>query len=310
MVEKLGFIDKALEKAKSLPPRKEPAVTAPQPEGRLEELPPAWEPAPASYPLPALGEKIDYTITRVVPVDFDFLRRQKIVAGDNHEAVAEEYKLIRTHILHRTKAENLNTIMITGPRPNEGKTLTAINLAISLAQEVNQTVLLVDADLRNPSIHRYLGLPDGPGLVDYLMAGVTIPDLLIHPEGLPKLVVLPGGRPVSEAAELISSPLMGELVKELKNFYPNRYVLFDLPPLLSFADALAFAPLVDALVLVVEMGRTPREDISNCLELLSKYNVLGSVLNKVAPDEHRHKYYYYRPPSQSFPKNIFSRWLK
>ncbi len=262
-------------------------------------------------PLPALGERIEYTITRVVPIDEDLLRRQKIITGkDNHE-VAEEYKLIRTHILQRTKADNLNTIMLTGPRPNEGKTLTAINLAISLAQEVNQTVLLVDADLRQPAVHHYLGLPEGPGLVDYLLAGVTIPDLLIHPEGLAKLVVLPGGRPVSEAAELMTSPLMGELVKELKHFYPNRYVLFDLPPLLAFADALAFAPLVDALVLVVEMARTSREDIQNCLELLQNYRVLGAVLNKVTPEEHLHQYhYYYQQKDKASQKNFFLRWFK
>ncbi len=308
----MSFIDKALEKAKTVPPKKEQVITAPKPEPVAEDLAPLWEPpGPASLPLPALGERIEYTITRVVPIDEDLLRRQKIITGkDNHE-VAEEYKLIRTHILQRTKADNLNTIMLTGPRPNEGKTLTAINLAISLAQEVNQTVLLVDADLRQPAVHRYLGLPEGPGLVDYLLAGVTIPDLLIHPEGLAKLVVLPGGRPVSEAAELMGSPLMGELVKELKHFYPNRYVLFDLPPLLAFADALAFAPLVDALVLVVEMARTPREDIQNCLELLQNYRVLGAVLNKVTPEEHLHQYhYYYQQKDKASQKNFFLRWFK
>jgi Mrp family chromosome partitioning ATPase len=156
---------------------------------------------------------------------------------------------------------------------------------------VNQTVLLVDADLRSPSIHRYFGIPRGEGLVDHLTAGVPINELLIHPEGLGKLVLLPGGRPATQAPELINSPLMGELVQDLKHYYPGRYVLFDLPPLLNFADALAFAPLMDGIIVVVEAGKTSREDIERCQEMLKKFNLLGFVLNKLeilGPD-----YYYY-----------------
>jgi len=186
---------------------------------------------------------------------------------------------------------------LTGLQAGEGKTLTAINLAISLSQEVDKTVLLVDADLRRPAIHEYLGLHKGPGLVDYLSVfSQPIPEVLVHPESFAKFVVLPGGRQVSEAAELISSPMMVELVEELKHFYPDRYVLFDLPPVLSFADALAFAPLMDGIILVVEKGKTSKEDIHRCLELLKDFPVLGTVLNKVEgkeqgyyyPEYHRH----------------------
>lgn len=234
--------------------------------------------------------EIQYTFTRTVPVSAEQLLSQKIITGALNDTVGEDYKLIRTQIVQRTKAENKNLLMVTGPLPGEGKTLTATNLAISLAQEMDKTVLLVDADLRRPSVHEYLGLPRTPGLADYLTDGRNLSELLVHPEGFTNFVVLPGGRPIREAAEFISSPLMAELVKELKRFYPDRYVLFDLPPMLCFTDALAFAPLVDGIVLVMERGKTPRGDIQRCLRLLEEFPVLGLVLNKV---ERKGEGYYY-----------------
>lgn len=274
----MSFIDKALERAKA---------TRQQETGGTEQKP-TTQPE-ASKPLPIVGNlggsgaplEICYTVTKSLPVDFEYLKANHIIAGNNYPEVAEEYKLLRTHILHRTKKDHLNTIMFTGPRPNEGKSLTTINMAISIAQEVDQTVLIVDTDLRNPSVHSYFGLPGKKGLVDFLKGGVPIPELLIHPEGISKLVLLPGGKPSTDAAELIKSPQMVDLVQELKHCYADRYVLFDLPPLLNFADALAFAPLVDGIVLVVEAGRTSREDIEQCLTMLKEFTILGFVLNKV-----------------------------
>ena len=220
--------------------------------------------------------------------------------------MAEEYKLLRTHILQKTKKENLNTIMFTGPRPNEGKSLTTINVAISISQEIDQTVLIVDADLRNPSVHKYFGISGKKGLVDFLKGGIPIPELLIHPEGIGKLVILPGGKPAGDAAELIKSPQMVDLVHELKHCYHDRYVLFDLPPVLNFADALAFAPLVDGIVLVVEAGRTTREDLAQCLEMFKNFNVLGFVLNKVDRKEGGDPYSdYYQADVFKKPKKKF-----
>ena len=257
-----------------------------------------------------MGE-IHYTVTRTVPVSAEKLRSQRIVTGASDDPVGEAYKLLRTHVVQRTRAENKNILMLTGPQAGEGKTLTAINLAISLSQEVDKTVLLVDADLRRPAIQEYLGLPKGPGLVDYLSGSRSIPEVLVHPEGFAKFVILPGGRPVSEAAELISSPMMVELVEELKHFYPDRYVLFDLPPMLSFADALAFAPLMDGIILVIEKGRTSKEDIHRCLELLKDFPVLGTVLNKVEGKEQGYYYpEYHRHEEGSAGEKSWWGWLR
>ena len=288
---KLSFIDKALEMAKTLHKKKEKPEVPP-----LAESIPVGSPPVGSAILTEreiIPQDISYTATRTMAVDRETLRRNKLIAGGGEveAAVAEGYKLLRTHILQRTKAEGRNTLMITGPQPGDGKTFTAINLAISIAQEVNQSVLLVDADLRSPSIHRYFGLRVREGLVDHLTKGVPLHELLINPEGLPKLVLLPGGRPITQASELISSHLMADLVQELKHYYPNRYVLFDLPPLLTFADALAFAPVVDGIIVVVEAGKTSREDIERCQEMLKKFNVLGFVLNKVEMLPSGYNYY-------------------
>ena len=286
----MSFIDKALERAKES--RQKEEVAADKKAGPTPEV---QRPLPVMGNLGSVGtpQEICYTVTKSLPVDFDYLKENHIIVGENYPLVAEEYKLLRTHILQKTKKENLNTIMFAGPRPNEGKSLTTINVAISIAQEIDQTVLIVDADLRNPSIHKYFGISGKKGLVDFLKGGIPIPELLIHPEGIGKLVILPGGKPAGDAAELIKSPQMVDLVHELKHCYHDRYVLFDLPPVLNFADALAFAPLVDGIVLVVEAGRTTREDLEQCLEMLKNFKVLGFVLNKVDRKEGGDSYYDY-----------------
>ncbi len=308
----MDFLDKALEKAKAAKPqdakpRAPEAAQTPAAPG----LSPPRTPPPVSGAGAAVGE-IHYTTTRTLPVNAAWLQSRRIVTGASDDKVGEAYKHLRTQIVQRTRAENKNLLMVTGPLPNEGKTLTAINLAISLSQEVGQTVLLVDADLRRPAVHDYLGLPRQAGLVDYLSGSKTIPELLVHPEGFAKLVVLPGGRPIAEAAELVSSPMMVDLVEEVKHFYPDRYVIFDLPPMLSFADALAFARLMDGIILVVEMGKTPREDIQRSLELLKDFPVLGTVLNKVAGTDSGYYYYpdYHDPDDRPAAPSGWRAWLK
>ena len=304
----MGFIDKALEKAKAEKQKTQgnPAdIEAATPTG----VPPEMAPPLAGSDVP-IGE-IRYSTTRTVPVQMEVLRRHRIITGSDDNVVREEYKILRTHILQRTIAEQKNTLMITGALPGEGKTLTAINLAISLSHEVHKTVLLVDADMRSPSIAKYFGFSRGKGLVDYLAGEASLPDLLVHPEGFDKLVILPGGRPVPGAAELIGSPMMGNLVQELKHFYPDRYVLFDLPPVLSFADPLAFAPFVDGIILVVEEGKTPRESIQKCVEVLKPFPLIGSVLNKVDTRAHESYYYYsYKNKEGGNWKKRLPGWFK
>ncbi len=228
--------------------------------------------------------EINYSQTRTETVGQATLRKHLIVNAFPQGEYADAYKILRTQVLQRLKENDWNVLAVTSPGEDEGKTLTAINLAISLAMEVNYTVLLVDANLRHPSIHDQLGLPASKGLSDYLLEDVEISELLVHPQNLEHVVLLPGGKAVQNSSELLNSPKMAQLVAELKTRYPGRIVIFDLPPVLSASDALAFSPYVDAALLVLEEGKTKQDDARRALELLDCTNVLGTVLNKANRD--------------------------
>ena len=223
---------------------------------------------------------INYTRTRTVAVADDLLQERRIISGQEQNSYMDAYRILRTQVLQRLKENSWNSLAITSPGVSEGKTLTAINLAISLAMEVDYTVLLVDADLRHPSVHNYFGLDTGYGLSEYLTDNKPIDELLVHPANIPRFIILPGGKSLTNSSEMLSSPKMVRLVEDLKTRYPSRIVIFDLPPLLSAADALAFSPYVDAALLVIEEGKTQTEDAKRAVNLLQGTNLIGTVLNK------------------------------
>lgn len=223
---------------------------------------------------------VTYTHTRTISVAGNLLREKRIVTGLEQNAFTNAYKILRTQIFQRLREKNWNSVAVTSTGINEGKTLTAINLAINLSMEVNCTVLLVDADLRHPSVHSYFGFEAEHGLSDYLTADKPLSELLVHPEEIPGFVILPGGKPLINSAEMLNSQKMARLVEELKTRYPSRIILFDLPPLLSSADTLAFSPYVDAALLVIEEGKTQAEDVKRAMGLLQGTSVIGTVLNK------------------------------
>lgn len=232
------------------------------------------------------SEPLSYTHTRTVDVAKNVLRENRIVTALEQNAFTDAYKILRTQVHQRLREKGWNSLAITSPGINEGKTLTAINLAISLAMEVNYTVLLVDADLRHPSVHTYFGLDPEYGLSDYLTADKPLSELLFHPADIPRFAVLPGGKALVNSSEMLNSPKMVRLVEELKTRYSSRIILFDLPPLLSAADALAFTPYVDAALLVIEDGKTQAEDVKHAVSLLQGTNFIGTVLNKSTVNVH------------------------
>ncbi len=235
----------------------------------------------ASSGLAKPAGQIMYTHTRTEEVPVSFLREKRIITAVESGRFADSYKILRTQILQRLRENHWNALAVTSPGTSEGKTLTTINLAISLAREVDYTVLLVDADLRNPTVHSYFGIKPERGLSDYLTNDVPLADLLIHPSGIGRFIILPGGKPLDNSSEMLNSPKMARLVEELKSRYSSRIVLFDLPPLLSTADALAFSPYVDAALLVIEEGKTPAQEIERATELLlQNTKLVGTVLNK------------------------------
>ncbi len=236
---------------------------------------PAVQPAAVSEQ----ASNIIYSQTSVAKPRSSLLKRHRVIESLHNAEAETAYRMLRTQVLQRLTAKSWNALAVTSPGPEQGKTLTAINLAISLAREVNYTVLLVDLDMRNPSIHKALGLKPKAGISDYLLRDAPLNEILINP-GIDRLVVLPGREALSNSSEMLKSPKLVQLVNELKSRYPSRIVIFDLPPLLSADDALAFSPYVDAALLVIEEGKTRDDEIEYGLQLLKGTNLLGTVLNK------------------------------
>ena len=220
-----------------------------------------------------------YSQTRVTSIDPAFLKKNKILSLFHEEEISDQIKILSTQILNKMAEIGGNSLLITSARPSEGKTFTAINLAMSICLQVDRTVLLVDADLRRPAIHRYLGLDTVEGLSDYLLFQAEIPNLLINPD-IEKLIILPGGKALPNSTEVLGSPRMESLVKEMKERYPDRFIIFDSSALLARADPLVFSRYIDGFLLVVEAEKTSTKDVEKALDLLKEKTVVGIVLNK------------------------------
>jgi protein-tyrosine kinase len=233
--------------------------------------------------------QIHYTQTRVIRVDPDVLRRNRVISATSDPGVVDAYRMLRTRVLHQLSEHQWKSLAITSPGPSEGKTLTAVNLALSLAMEVNHTVLLVDLDLRRPTVHRLFGYEPENGVADYLFSDMPMSNVLFTPS-VERLVILPGNTRWDNSSEMLSMPRTREMVDEITKRYPERIVIFDLPPVLMVDDAIAFAPFVDAFLLVVEEGETAKPALAQARDLLKNANVIGAVLNK---GEERGKYYDY-----------------
>jgi capsular exopolysaccharide synthesis family protein len=233
--------------------------------------------------------RIEYRRTRVVPVSSAVLERNRLLS-DPRSPMASAYKNLRTQVLQRMREHGWRSIAVVSPAPGDGKTLSAINLSISLARDVHHTVLLADLDLHHPSVHRCFELAPVLGLNDHLADGAAIEDVLINP-GVQRLVLAPTTRATESSSELLGSERAHALVQELAQRYPARIVVYDLPPVLAADDALAFLPNVDAVLLVMRDGKTLQRDLSRTLELIGTKPLLGTVLNRA---DTKDLPYYYR----------------
>jgi protein-tyrosine kinase len=229
---------------------------------------------------------ICYSDTKVKKIDDHVLKRGKVVSLFHDMDKIYQIKTLRTQILSHLNEVNGNSLLITSANPYEGKTFTAINLGVSISQELDRTVLIVDADLREHSRHHkafsadFFGTDMTEGLSNYLLGQAEIPDLLINP-GIEKLVLLPGGRPLHNSAELLGSPRMVMLTNDIKSRYANdRIVIFDSPSLLSCADPLVLSRYVDGVLMIIEEERTTSEDLKKAMELLKGKHIIGTVVNK------------------------------
>jgi capsular exopolysaccharide synthesis family protein len=257
------------------------------------EVPPAAHTATAlhaaaSAPVPAGGSaapEVEFTDTVVfqLPVaTLDEARRERErilppgAAGDT----GGPYKMLRTQVMRRLTELGANTLAVLSAHNGEGKTLTAINLAIAIAAHPGHTALLVDLDLRNPSIHRRLGIEPTAGVEDCLEQRRPVHEAMTKIAGYERLTVLTARARVPHSSELLASQRMAEIVEELRSRYLNRVVIFDLPPVLLADDALAFSEHAQAGLFVVSEGRSAREGVARSIALLHKLPILGTVLNR------------------------------
>ncbi len=243
---------------------------------------------------PASAGKLDVfkTVTPVASISNEHL----VTITQPDSSVTEEYRKLKSMLIRATKENFLNTIMVTSSIDGEGKSITAINLAITLAQEIDHTILLIDTDLRKPQVHEYLGIKPKYGLSDYLMRDIDITDILIK-TGIGNLVVLPAGNRVKNPVELLSSAKMQELIKELKHRYIDRYIILDTPPIVPFAETIAISSYVDGVLFVIKEGHAQKKIIENAMNIMQDLNVLGIVFNGANAenlDGHYSSYYYYK----------------
>ncbi len=201
---------------------------------------------------------------------------QLVAAIAPQSTAAERYRLLRTRIKQVERGRSMRSIVITSPSKGDGKSLTAANLALTMAQEFHQRVLLLDADLRRPAVARMFGLGDGPGLTEVLMGVADIENALVH---LPDqhLTIVPAGAPVAQPAELLGSAAMRRVLDTLSKTYDR--ILIDMPPVSPLADVHVVSPIVDGLLMIVRAGSTPKPAIERALAGLDIAKVLGLVLN-------------------------------
>ncbi|MBN1841116.1 MAG: polysaccharide biosynthesis tyrosine autokinase [Deltaproteobacteria bacterium] len=204
---------------------------------------------------------------------------------------AECFRVLRAKLLVNMPDRSLRTIMVSSPEPLDGKTLVAANLAVTIAHGINEHVMLVDCDLRRPSVHQWFGMNTQPGIREYLEQGTSLaPYLLKTPER--KLTLLAGGKPPPNPSELLSSEKMRLLVEELKGRYENRYIILDAPPAQFTAETSFLASMVDGVLLVVRFGKTSGNLLSKAIDNIGRERIIGVVFNADLEGSRSYRYYY------------------
>jgi protein-tyrosine kinase len=225
--------------------------------------------------------------TRRIELDLARMRELGMVtAAGGRTPLLEDFRIIKRPLLQRAFAERVagdkpgNLIMLTSSLPGEGKTYCAINLAMSIAMELDHTVLLVDADVARPSVLRTLGLPSQRGLMDILTDDkLDVADVMLR-TNVDTLSILPAGTSTPRATELLASSTMSNLVNEIANRYPDRIVIFDSPPLLLTSEARELASHMGQIVMVVEAQTTTQHAVKEALHQLDGFNNVNLIYNK------------------------------
>lgn len=215
-----------------------------------------------------------------------------IVKKNPKSLSAEVYRLLRTNLEYSSIDKSLKSIVVTSTEPGEGKSTVAGNLAIILG-ESGKKVILIDADLRKPSLHKKFKVSNGLGLTDYLIGKCKLTDILKNIDD--NVLILPSGNKVPNPAEIIASKSMEELIETLSEKIDVDYIIIDTPPVKHVADAVVLSGKCDGTIVVVKSGLTKAKDLTNVLGELEKVraNIIGTVLNGVQKNKKDYYNYYY-----------------
>ncbi len=220
------------------------------------------------------------------------LRKNLVLRGDEMESATMAYNMLRTQVYRILSEHGWSSIGITSANKGEGKSLTSINLAYSLARSVQQSVILVDLDLRRPSISRKLHIEPAVGVGDYFSSNVPLNEIMFTPN-VDGFVIAPGKGTLDNASELLGSGKLMQLVNEINHKFPSRFVIYDLPPTLLVDDVMVAAEYIDSMLLVATEGETRKEELKRAVELLEPHNLLGVVLNQSGESGQGGYYDYY-----------------
>ena len=218
-----------------------------------------------------------------IPYDRDECARHRVLVPDDdssaHATGTAAYRVLRTRVLQRTRSNEWSAIGVTSPGQGDGKSVTALNLAISIAREGNNNVFLIDLDMRNPKMCQYLGVAPPVEINDYLTGNAPAEDVLFS-IGIDHLTLAGTRSKTDRASELLASGRVEELFTYIRSIAKRPLIVVDLPPLLSTDDALIMAPKVDACLLVLAEGKSRRDSATKALELLAEFKLAGIVLNR------------------------------
>ncbi len=201
-----------------------------------------------------------------------------VLIAPPHSFAGEQFRKLKTQIFHRLSSPP-HSILVTSTTPGEGKTMVAVNLALAISKEIHRKAVLIDADLRKPSIHLDKS-EDRKGLSNYLSDGIPLSEVLRKSE-VENLQIITAGPPAPKSAELIGSKRMGELMKSLKEIGDSTYIIIDSPPVFSTTEPVLLSKMVDGVIFVVMAGRTPKEAISRATKSLDREKIIGVVFNQI-----------------------------
>lgn len=240
---------------------------------------PQTDVAPPVAPAPAKPAAVHRSRTTVVAPDPAHWERNRVVAHQKIHPASWAFDVLRTQVLQKMDENGWRTLAVTSPGTESGKTLVSVNLALSIAQQPQHTALLVDFDLRRPSVARVLGLNQPVSLNEVLTGDADVSQALVSP-GVERLVVLPTNRPMTHTSEFLSSARASNLIGELRQRYDDRIVVFDLPPVLAADDVMAVLPHIDCVLMIVGSGVSAKAEIDEAMSRVARANLLGVVLNK------------------------------